>query len=102
MTWLRIPAGQYQITDLKDKVSTLRVEACASVEDLKPLSDGERQRLGLPVDAPRRVLSFDIETMVPADNSFPHPEKESVIQISSVVACRSCEFASSSNTPFNS
>lgn len=62
-----------------------------SYEDVKPLSERERQQLALPPNAPLRVLSFDIETMVPKDNSFPNPIRESVIQISSVVARRCCK-----------
>ncbi|KAJ3537162.1 hypothetical protein NMY22_g5712 [Coprinellus aureogranulatus] len=88
MTWVKVPRGQYTLTTGEDRISTLRVEARTSCEYIKACSNADKQRYGLPAYAPLRVLSFDIETMVPADESFPQPGSESVIQISSVVGRR--------------
>ncbi|KAF6755771.1 delta DNA polymerase [Ephemerocybe angulata] len=86
MTWIRIPASKYTVMGDADRPSTCQLELLSSYEDIELVSDGDRSTL--PEIAPLRVMSMDIETMVPPSNGFPRPTQEQVIQIACTVSLR--------------
>lgn len=86
MTWIRIPASKYTVVGDADRSSTCQLELLSSYEDIELVSGGDRSTL--PEIAPLRVMSMDIETMVPPSNGFPRPTQEQVIQIACTVSLR--------------
>ncbi|KAF4617118.1 hypothetical protein D9613_005965 [Agrocybe pediades] len=82
MTWLRIEPGNYEIIPAEEKVSHCQVEIKVNQEALL-ICETVNDRLKFP---PLRILSFDIETLVPSDGSFPSGLRDSVIQIGNMVS----------------
>ncbi|THU81560.1 ribonuclease H-like protein [Dendrothele bispora CBS 962.96] len=80
MSWLQIPAEKYTIVEGSAKVSTCQLEISVEYSDFRPEEPPEQQNK----TAPLRILSFDIETMIPAIG-FPDPSTEEVIQIASML-----------------
>ncbi|KAG2009975.1 delta DNA polymerase, variant 3 [Coprinopsis cinerea AmutBmut pab1-1] len=89
MSWVRLDPGTYRTVDCVNKRSTCQIEVSVSYQNLKVFSEEDEATLGLPVTAPLRILSFDIETMIPEDDGvFPYPEGFPVLQISNTVSHR--------------
>ncbi|KAH7908615.1 ribonuclease H-like domain-containing protein [Hygrophoropsis aurantiaca] len=87
MSWVEIPAQQYTIRREADrnKISTCQIELDVRYDSLisHPVTiEGRWSKI-----APLRILSFDIECMVPPAclHDFSKPHREAVIQIASVV-----------------
>lgn len=78
---LSAPAGTYYVRTSAEKESHCQLEIDLFVDDLvvhQPI--GPWQKI-----APLRILSFDIECVTESGKGFPVPEKDSVIQIASVL-----------------
>ncbi|KAF9562591.1 ribonuclease H-like protein [Agrocybe pediades] len=82
MTWMRIEPGNYEVIPAEEKVSRCQVEIKVN-QDALLICETVNNRLKFP---PLRILSFDIETLVPSDGSFPSGLRDSVIQIGNMVS----------------
>ncbi|ORY93093.1 delta DNA polymerase, partial [Syncephalastrum racemosum] len=78
-SWVELPAQKYEIS--KEITTHAQIEASIQYTDLIAHAPEEASWMGI---APLRILSFDIECMVRA-NQMCDPEVDSVIQIATVV-----------------
>ena len=80
MSWVEVPAKQYQMISMQERQSNCQIEARVTYRDLiahKP--EGEWAKM-----APLRILSFDIEC-AGRKGIFPEAHVDPVIQIANVV-----------------
>ncbi|KAJ7451660.1 ribonuclease H-like domain-containing protein [Mycena latifolia] len=85
MSWMEIPASSFEVVDARDMVSYNQVEVVVRHEDmLFHPPEGQWDR-----SAPLRILSFDIQAMVPpTPHRMPRYEHEGVLQIGNMLQIR--------------
>lgn len=81
-SWIKCPAGKYQVVPDQEKISRCQYEITFSCEEFISLgAEGEWGKI-----APLRILSFDIECSAQERGRFPEPEKDPVIQIGNILS----------------
>ncbi|KAH9480606.1 DNA polymerase delta catalytic subunit [Psilocybe cubensis] len=83
MSWLKFVSNKYDIVPETEKISTCQLEVVLQYNDEHILLCSPRDKEEL--FAPLRILSYDIETHVPADGTFPSATKDPVLQIGNMV-----------------
>ncbi|KAK7048679.1 DNA polymerase [Favolaschia claudopus] len=83
MCLAELPGGKYSELNEHERLSHNQTEFIIDREDLVIQPAQEQWQIADPV--PLRILSFDIETNVPLDETFPVPRNDPAIQIGNIV-----------------